>query len=371
MNLTIPARQLRELADQIARFVPSRPYSPALSGLHLAVNGDRLTIHATDGSTHAWTTVDVDGATDGAALLPARLFTQQLAKLPDAPLELAVDDDRVRATCGRARFSLRQLRLADLPAIPPHPDDAPTITIPAGRLEHTAKQVLHAAAQDPARPTLAAVQLTTTGNGDLSAQATDSYRLAAVADPDRPEGGEPTTLLLPIREYTEIARAAAGQPADANITVTLHPTAPRFHYPDGRTLLTAVIDGSHPDVDRLWPDTTATTATVARADLVETLARVSVLVEHTTAPVSLEFDHDSCHISCSTPETGAGTESITADLDGETTTILFNPRYLRDALSATTAERIAFSLNGGQRPAVLAGVDDDHHRQLLMPMRPN
>ncbi len=46
---------------------------------------------------------------EGSALLPGRLFSQIMAKLPDAAVDLDATGERVEVRCGRATFRVRSM----------------------------------------------------------------------------------------------------------------------------------------------------------------------------------------------------------------------------------------------------------------------
>jgi DNA polymerase-3 subunit beta len=65
----------------------------------------------------------------------------------------------------------------------------------------------------------------------------------------------------------------------------------------------------------------------------------------------------------------ATTGDVEAAVEGDTTTIAFNARYLNDVLSNVAADRFALELNGPLSPGVFRPVGDDAYVHVVMPVR--
>src|SRR5690606_37266318 len=113
----------------------------------------------------------------GRVLLPGRLLSQLVARFPDAPVQLSADSDRVEVSCGRATFHVRGMQVEDFPVLAGPAPDAPQGVVKADAFARLVSQVSRAAASDDGRPVLTGVHLEA-ADGNLTAAATDSYRLA-------------------------------------------------------------------------------------------------------------------------------------------------------------------------------------------------
>ncbi len=370
MKLRVDRNDLAEAVAWVTRTVStSRATLPALSGVLLEADEGRLTCRATDLDVAAEVTLPVAAEQDGTVLLPGRLFSQIVAKFPDAAVDIDATGDRVEVRCGRATFRVRSMPVQDFPALPEVDPDAPRGVVKSDSFNRLVTQVARAASSDVARPVLTGVHLVA-ADGVLSASATDSYRLAVRQLP----WDEATTAdaLVPARALAEAAKA--GHEVGGSVTIVFEPDKASFLLGD-RRLTTQLIDGTFPNVGKLLPDGYETAVVVDRPALVEALQRVAVVaLGQANTPVSLTFEDGTVDLAAGNRELGDAAEALPAEIDGPGLTIAFNPTYLLAGLDATGTERIRIELRDGLKPAVIrphadgdATVDDLTY--LLMPMR--
>lgn len=363
-----------EFADAVSwatRTVGARVTLPALSGVLLDAADGRLTCRATDLEVAAEVTIPVQIDEPGRVLLPGRLLAQLVARFPDAPVELSGDADRVELNCGRATFHIRGMPVDDFPTLPSPAEDQQPGVVRADAFARLVGQVARAASTEEARPVLTGVRLEA-GDGQLTAAATDSYRLAMRTIPwEQAVTGE---SLVPARALQEAAKAATE--LGGTVEVVLEDGQVSFLLGD-RRLTSRLIEGTFPNVRGLLPESHETTVIVERAPLIEALQRVSIVAQgKANSPVSLTFEDATVDLRANNQEVGDAAEALPAEIDGEGLTIAFNPTLLLAGLEATGTERIRIELRDGLKPAVIrpqpAADDDgpiDDLIYLLMPMR--
>jgi len=369
MKFRVDRQEFTEAIAWATRVAGSRAALPALTGVLLEAGEGRLVCRATDLEVSAEISVPATVDRPGRTLLAARFLAQLVARFPDAPVDIEDDGDRVRITCGRAKFSVRRLQADDFPAMPRIDDQASRGTIKADAIARLVGQVGRAAAVgDDARAVLTGVNLEAR-DGRLVAAATDTYRLAArsLAFEDAIEGD----AIVPVRALQEVARAAGE--VGGNVTIVLGAGQVSFLLGD-RTLTSRLIEGPFPNYRSLLPETSEVTVLVERAALTEALQRVAVVASaQTNTPVLLSFSTDGVEIQASNQEAGDASEQLAAKVEGGELEIAFNPAYLLAGLEATGTEIVRFELRDGLRAAVIkphgpAGEVDDL-TYLLMPMR--
>jgi len=369
MKFRVDRQEFTEAIAWATRVAGSRAALPALTGVLLEAGDGRLVCRATDLEVSAEISVPATVERPGRTLLAARFLAQLVARFPDAPVDIEDDGDRVRISCGRAKFSVRRLQADDFPAMPPVDESAPRGTVKADAMARFVGQVGRAAAVgDDARAVLTGVNLEAR-DGRLVAAATDTYRLAArsLAFEDAIEG----EAIVPVRALQEVARAAGE--VGGTVTIVLGEGQVSFLLGD-RTLTSRLIEGPFPNYRSLLPDSSEVTVLVERAALTEALQRVAVVASaQTNTPVLLAFNAEGVEIQASNQEAGDASEQLAATVEGGELEIAFNPAYLLAGLEATGTEMVRFELRDGLRAAVIkphgeeGEVDDLTY--LLMPMR--
>jgi DNA polymerase-3 subunit beta len=350
MKFRADRAEFAEAASWALRTVGARATLPALSGVLLSLEGDRLTLSSTDLEIASELTVGVAGERDGTALVPGRLLGDVVRSLPPAAVNAEADGDRLHLVCGRARFDIRLMPAEDFPTLPEPAADAPVVVMKAEEFSRTVGQVAKAASTDEARPVLTGVLLEAT-TGKLTAAATDSYRLAVRTVPW--DQGTDSTALVPRRALVEAQRAADA--LGSEVRLIMEAAQVTFGFSD-RRLTTRLIEGKFPDFRALLPSNHERRLEVDRGELMEVVKRVSVVggeSSPTVAPVTLHLTADTVRVTAGTGEVGEAEESLPGTLAGEDLQIAFNPRYLTDGLDVAGGERVALDFRDELKPAVL------------------
>ncbi len=367
MKLRAEHAEFAEAISWATRSVGGRVTLPALAGILVEAADGRLVCRATDLEVACEVAVPVQVEEEGKALLPGRLLSQLVARLPDAPVALEGGPDRMTLQCGRATVGMRGMVVEDFPTLPDASDSAPRGVLKAEQFVRFVGQLVRAASSDEARPVLTGVQLEA-GVEALVGAATDSYRLAVRRLAwDR---GVEAQALVPARALAEAAKSASE--TGAEVTIIFEDGQVSFLL-GNRRLTTRLIEGNFPSYEQLIPADHETRAVVDRAALVEVLQRVAVVtLGQPNTPVTLTFTEGSLDLLATNPEVGEASESLAAEIDGEGLAIAFNPLFLLAGLEAVGTENVVIELRDGLKPAVVRPHGDeqiDDFLYLLMPVR--
>ena len=367
-----------EAVSFVVKLLPQRNPQPILAGVLIEASAEGLSLAAFDYEASARTTIEATVDDPGTILVHGRLLSDIASRLPNAPIQIEVDDDGgILLTCGSARFTLASMPVQEYPAIPEVTGDSGVV--PSEDFATAIAQVAFAASRDDVTPVLTGVQLEVSGTS-LSLVATDRYRVALREIPW--DGGgtasdEATTALVPARTLTEVGKTFA-HGGDISIAFSGSGDREIIAFTTGnKTVTSLLIKGNFPPVRRLFPEQTEHHAVVNTAELAEAVRRVSLVLDR-SAPLRFTFTTDAVSMDASGTEQARATESVDANLVGEDVTLGLNPQYLLESLGAVRSEfaRITFtsSENANKLSPVLitpqTSVDkagQDSFRYLLQP----
>ena len=368
-----------EAVSFVVKLLPQRNPQPILAGVLIEASADGLSLAAFDYEASARTTIEATVDEPGTILVHGRLLSDIASRLPNAPIQIEVDEDGgILLTCGSARFTLASMPVQEYPAIPEVTGDSGLV--PSEDFATGIAQVAFAASRDDVTPVLTGVQLEVSGTS-LSLVATDRYRVALREIPW--DGGtaaseESTTALVPARTLTEVGKTFA-HGGDISIAFSGSGDREIIAFTAGnKTVTSLLIKGNFPPVRRLFPEQTEHHAVVNTAELAEAVRRVSLVLDR-SAPLRFTFTADSVSMDASGTEQARATESVDATLlGGDDVTLGLNPQYLLESLGAVKSEfvRITFtsSDNANKLSPVLitpqTSVDragSDSFRYLLQP----
>jgi DNA polymerase III subunit beta len=334
-----------EAVSFVVKLLPQRNPQPILAGVLIEASDAGLSLAAFDYEASARTTIEATVDEPGTILVHGRLLSEIASRLPNAPIQVEVDDDGgIVLTCGSARFTLASMPVQEYPAIPEVSGD--TGLVPAEDFATAIAQVAFAASRDDVTPVLTGVQLEVSGT-KLSLVATDRYRVALREIPW--DGGgtasdEPTTALVPARTLTEVGKTFA-HGGDISIAFSGSGDREIIAFTAGnKTVTSLLIKGNFPPVRRLFPEQTEHHAVLNTAELAEAVRRVSLVLDR-SAPLRFTFTTDSVSMDASGTEQARATESVDSNLVGDDVTLGLNPQYLLESLGAVKSEfvRITFT----------------------------
>ncbi len=350
-----------DLADVLARAsraVGTRSHLPILQGILCEVEGGRLRVTGTDLEVTVRTMLDVEALEDGRTVIPAKLASEAVRKLPAGAVSMHASEGRVEITGNGPRFSLRELNIDDFPQLS-NEGAVGAVDLDGAALIEALAQVGVGASTDEARPILTGV-LFETESDHLRLVATDSYRLAV-----RDLPGVPGDLsgLVPYRALRELGRTIG----DSKLSITLGERDAVFASERGQ-LTVRLIEGSFPNYRQLLPDGYPNRVTIAREALVEAVGRASLVAED-HIPVRLNLHEGGVELSVTRQEVGEEAEHIDATYEGEEMTIAFNTKYLMDGLSVMTSDEVVLETIDPLKPGLLSQGASSEFRYLLMPVR--
>jgi len=334
-----------EAVSFVVKLLPQRNPQPILAGVLIEASDAGLSLSAFDYEASARTTIEATVDDPGTILVHGRLLSEIASRLPNAPIQIEVDDDGgILLSCGSARFTLASMPVQEYPAIPEVTGDSGLV--PAEDFATAIAQVAFAASRDDVTPVLTGVQLEVSGTA-LSLVATDRYRVALREipwDSGTAASDETTAALVPARTLTEVGKTFA-HGGDISIAFSGSGDREIIAFTAGnKTVTSLLIKGNFPPVRRLFPEATEHHAVVSTAELAEAVRRVALVLDR-SAPLRFTFTTDSVSMDASGTEQARASESVDAHLVGEDVTLGLNPQYLLESLGAVRSEfaRITFT----------------------------
>ncbi|HJS71559.1 MAG TPA: DNA polymerase III subunit beta [Acidimicrobiia bacterium] len=354
--------QRDDLADVLARAnraVGTRTALPVLQGLLCDVSGSILRVTGTDLDMTVRTQAEVEVMEEGRAVIPGRLLSEAVRKMPPGQVTIGVTDNDIEIQGNGPRFTLRPLNADDFPI--QEETVVEGVEVDGEALAEAINQVTIAASGDGARPILTGV-LFETSEGGLRMVATDSYRLAKR---DLPGFGLEGNGLVPARGLRELPRTI-GAP---KVTAQLREREAVFSSERG-TLRIRLIDGNFPKYQSLLPDSYPNQIVLDKEELLEALGRVTLVAED-HIPVRLRLMEGGVEVTVSRQDVGGETEHLSGEYSGadEDVSIAFNPRYLQDGVTAILGDKVRIRVIDAFKPGVIDSGDSGEFLYLLMPVR--
>ena len=337
-----------EAVSFAVKLLPQRTTLPILSGVLIETTDDGVRLSSFDYEVSAQTDITAEVEEPGRVLVSGRLLADIASRLPNAPVNLAAVDSRISITCGSAHFTLLSMPVEEYPTLPQVAEQ--TGVLPADVFATAVAQVAVAASRDDVTPVITGVQLEVSNNS-LSLVATDRYRVAVRAI-DWDSAGSTiasVTALVPARTLQEIGKTF-GHSGSISVSITASDDRELIAFrADRKTVTSLLIKGNFPPVKRLFPETVENYAVINTAELIESVRRVSLVLEREAA-LRFTFTMDGLTLEAIGSEQAQAQETIDAFLTGVDTVVSLKPQFLLDGLGAVHSEFVRISFTKTDNP---------------------
>jgi DNA polymerase III subunit beta len=384
MKLICTQNDLNSNLSLVSRAVPSRPTHPILSNVLLVANEEtqKVSLTAFDLSLGIRTSFAAQVDEGGTFTLPAKLLNDIISRLPDG--EITLDDNAGEAiatiTSASGKYTVRGMGPEEFPELP-EIEGGEIINLPPEALIAGLKGTLFATSPDETKQVLTGVHLKVQQDS-LEFAATDGHRLAVVetakftekeSEASNSESADSTVLFqltVPARALREIEKMVAMGQGTESVVLHLDQGQIIFEWVDQR-LTTRTLEGQYPNYRQLLPRTFERLITLERKSLLAAVERIAVLADqkNNILKCSINADNQEVTLSVDAKDVGSGTESMPAQVSGESIDIAFNVKYLIDILKTAASSEIQMQLNDATAPVIIKPLGGVNATFLVMPVQ--
>ena len=291
MELRISVAELSRVVSLAQGVVQRKNTMPVLAHVLLDAGVDadgngRLQLIATDLDVGIKASRACEVITPGSVTIPARALADMVRVLPGPDVVLKrLPNQHIEVKSGRTKARLMALSADEFPSLPAY-ESAIFVKVDQTLLTDMVDKTLYAASTDETRYNLNGVffEPPQAADGPLTMVATDGHRLVRVertfegASSFRLKG----PVILPRKGLSELKRVLDGSEAGADganiIELGFHDNHAVVR--KGNTVLgMCLVEGQFPDYKQVIPKLADKIVRVTRAELVESLKRVSVLAQ--------------------------------------------------------------------------------------------
>ena len=134
-------------------------------------------------------------------------------------------------------------------------------------------------------------------------------------------------------------------------------------------IITRLMDGEFIRYRQILPDSHTTHVRVNRAELLDSIERVSLMArESKKNHVKFSFEDGQVTITANS-EIGASKEIVNIDRMGSDIDIAFNAKYFSDVLKVLDDEYVCLDMNTNISPCVVKPETGDEYYYLILPVR--
>ena len=364
MKVICARKDLYEGVQTAGRAVSPRTSLPILGHLLMTAEEDRLRISATDLEIGMECVVEAKVEEPGSLTVPAKVFTEFLAALPETDVAISVDESNtVSVKCGTSDFAILALPPEEFPMLPEVREEV-SFTIEHDAVREAIRKTSFAISQDESRAILTGILMQVAESG-LKLVATDTHRLCGEDSPLVESHGT-VNAIVPGRALNELTRIV---PEGAG-TVEVGIASSQIKFKIGDTILISrLIEGQFPNFEKVVPKEHNRKLTIPTEQLLQSVKRVAIVARENNNRTILSTEGGTLTLTAESGSVGKAHEEVEVIREGEDVKVAFNAKYLLDVLGVIDTEAIEVELTGEVSPAVIRPQGQDNYTYVLMPMQ--
>lgn len=363
MKFKCDRQKLNKAVENVQRAVASKSNIPALEGILLRAEKNKITLCGYDLDIGITTSVDADIYKEGSIVVTARLFSDIIKRMPEDTLSIETDEKLIiYISGGKADYKIIGISAEDYPELPMTASNE-KISIDGKTLKSMIRQTIYAVSDKDENPTQKG-SLFEISNNTLRIVSVDGYRLAIRTEDVKYDGEK--SFIVPKKSLQEISNLISDdtenisiQAGGRNLTLVI----------DNYTIITRIIEGEFMNYKATIPSSYTTEVTVNTRQFINTIERMSLLLtERIKTPIKCCFENGIVTTSCNTSK-GQANDEFEAEINGDYVEIGLDNKFIIEALKFSETDEVRIRMNGSLKPLMILPSEGENFIFLVMPVR--
>ena len=373
MRFDVSSTALLSRLQSISKVIASKNSLPILDSFLFDLDGNKLTITASDAETRLVTSVEVmNSKGTGLFAVSAKILLDPLKELPEQPLTFDINDENLEIFIHfqNGKYNFIGQKGDTYPLQKPLNDNAIAIIVDSQMLLNGISRSLFATADDELRPVMNGIYFDI-HTDDLTFVASDGHKLVrlrnlSVKSPER------ASFILPKKPANLLKNLLGKETEMVNIKFddnNAYVNCANFE------MVCRLIEGRYPNYNSVIPQENPFKVTIDRISFLNALKRVSVFSNPASSLVKLQLKESEMVVSAQDIDfSTSAEEKIVCQLDGTELNIGFKATYLIEILSNINSEEVILELADPSRAGLIVPAENEENEDqlmLLMPMMLN
>ncbi|MDA7699304.1 DNA polymerase III subunit beta [Flavobacteriaceae bacterium] len=371
MKFIVSSAALLKELQMLGGVINSTNTLPILDNFLFEINGNSLTLTASNLETTFSTRIAVESESNSMVALPARLLLDTLKTFPEQPLTfIKTEKNTVEISANNGKYAVAYVEGNEFPKAA-QVNDAKTTLIQSDILYTAINSTLFASGNDDLRPVMSGVffQFSTES---LTFVATDAHKLVKYTRSDV-TATDTSEFIMPKKPLQLLKGILQGSISE--ISIEYNDTNAQFRFGDS-ALTCRLIDGKYPNYEAVIPKENPNQMQVSRVSFLNSVRRVSIFSNKTTHQIRLKIAGAALQISAEDFDySNSAEERLDCDYQGDDIQIGFNSRFLIEMLNNMECDQIKLSMSLPNRAGILTPLDNteegEHITMLVMPVMLN
>lgn len=369
MRFDVSSTALLSRLQSISKVIASKNSLPILDCFLFHLEGEKLTITASDAETRLVTSIEVMNIQgNGIFAVSSKILLDPLKELPEQPLTFDINDNNLEIFIHfqNGKYNFIGQKGDTYPQQKPLNENAISILVDAQMLANGISRSLFATADDELRPVMNGVYFDI-HTDDLTFVASDGHKLVrlrnfSVKSPER------ASFILPKKPATLLKGLLTKEEGMVNIQFDDNNA---YLHCANFEMVCRLIEGRYPNYNSVIPQANPFKVTIDRVSFLNALKRVSVFSNPASSLVKLHLKGNEMVVSAQDIDfSTSAEEKIVCNYDGDELNIGFKATYLIEILSNINSEEILFELADPSRAGLIIPSENEENEDLLMLLMP-
>ncbi len=356
----------------VEKITSQKALQPILSNILIeTIATDRIRFSATDLNLAIDYKTKAEVIKEGSITISAKKISEIVSKLPSVEIALKTveDSDNIKIKSQKTEFDLIGLNPNEFPQVIEKNDEntIKKVVLNKNEFQKAIKQVIFAVSNQETQAVLTGVCFNIE-NKTLELAATDGNRLTRIQKEIDEEIEGNINFIVPAKTLNEIQRISSIV-EDENITLKIQKNKIIFEF-ENLTFQSRLIEGVYPKYQQLIPNSSEKKIVVDRVELINSIERVSIMVNDRTNVVRFNFTNSQLEILADTPDAGRSKDYIDIEYNYDDILTAFNYKYVLDGLKSMESKFIEIEISDVLAATIFKPQDDNNNYIcLIMPVK--
>ncbi|MBQ0137559.1 MAG: DNA polymerase III subunit beta [Bacteroidales bacterium] len=369
MKFNVSSTKLFAQLQALSRVIASKNSLAILEDVLFDLNGNVLTMTASDGETTIRTSIDVENAEgQGKVAFGGKLLLDTLKEFPEQPLAFQIDDQNfgLNITSSNGTYSFVGQNGNEYPEMAVEDEQQNTFTMAADMLLNAINKTIFCTADDELRPVMNGIYFDLQED-HITMVATDAHRLVRYTN-EQVKAAQPISFILP-KKPALLLKNVLGKDAE-DVTITFGVRNAKFEF--GRTLIVCrQIEGRFPNYNAVIPQNNQNKVVVDRQTLLNACKRVAVFANTGTSLLKLALTENQIKISAQDIDfSTSAEETIACSYNAAPMAIGFKAPFLIEILGQVESDEVMLELSDPARAGLILPVENEANEDVLMLLMP-
>ena len=370
MKFQVSSTRLFSQLQAVTRVIGNKNALPILDDVLFRLEGNQLSLTASDGETTIRTRLEVEEAEgEGSVAFGAKILIETFKQFPEVPLTFIINEQNFGMTISSltGEYSVVGVNGAEYPQVPFETEEnSHSLTLSSGLLLDAVSKTIFCTAEDELRPVMNGIFFDLTPE-KATLVATDAHRLVRYTNKSV-HVDEPASFILPKKPANLLRNVLLKDESEVEIRFGARNVLFTF---ENTAIICRLIDGRYPNYNAVIPQNNTNIMTIDRQTLLSACKRVAVFANAGTSLIRLALAENSVTVSSQDIDfSTAAEEKLTCSYGGTPMAIGFKAPFLNEILATIESEEVQLELADPARAGLILPTENKENEELLMLLMP-